>query len=186
MAGDTINIALVGVGGQGVLTASDVLATVAMLDGREVKKSELHGMAQRGGSVVSHVRIGDVVHSPVIPASSAQFMVAFDGVEAQRYARLLAAGARIIMDDAAMHRVPGADVVAVPAAGIAAEAGNPRTAGSVLLGALSTLIPLSPARWDKAFATVLPDKVLAANLAAFRLGRAWMAGRAQEFCSSVF
>lgn len=189
------NIALVGVGGQGVLTASDVLAHAAMLCGFEVKKSELHGMAQRGGSVSSHVRIGSAVHSPVIPARGADYMVAFERMEALRYAGMLAPGARVIVNALELHTLSEyagdgypddveitldrLDAYAVPVPGrqVAEEAGNPRAAGSVLLGALSSFLPMKPRHWSAAFAAVLPEPLVAINLEAFRLGRSWMSVR---------
>src|SRR5512142_1056619 len=86
----TLNIALVGVGGQGILLASEVLSRAAMLMGRDVKKSEVHGMAQRGGSVVSEVRFGERIYSPLIPAGETNILVSFELLESLRYADLLA------------------------------------------------------------------------------------------------
>jgi len=86
----TVNIALVGVGGQGILLASEVISRAAMLAGSDVKKSEVHGMAQRGGSVVSQVRIGEKVYSPLIPEGETDFLVSFELLESLRYADTLA------------------------------------------------------------------------------------------------
>jgi indolepyruvate ferredoxin oxidoreductase, beta subunit len=187
-----IDIAVVGVGGQGVLTASDVLAQAALLAGLDVKKSELHGMAQRGGSVVSHVRIGRKVHSPVIPAGGAGYMVALERLEALRYAHMLSPGATVIIGRMELHTLDeyagpsypgdveeklgstGAYVIPVPGRQIAEDAGSPRTAGTVFLGALSTMLPVPLECWKTALAAVIPPGVLNLNIEAFRLGRSWM------------
>lgn len=187
-----IDIAIVGVGGQGVLTASDVLAHAALDFGLEVKKSELHGMAQRGGSVVSHVRMGKSVSSPVIPLGGAGYMVALERLEALRYSNMLAPGAAVLLGRREMHTLSeytgtgypgdvevklggaGASVVPVPARFIADEAGTPRAAGSVLLGALSVFLPMPPKSWTEALGAVLGKGALDPNLEAFRLGRSWM------------
>jgi indolepyruvate ferredoxin oxidoreductase beta subunit len=191
------DIAVVGVGGQGVLTAADVLAQAALFAGLQVKKSELHGMAQRGGSVVSHVRIGEVVHSPVIPSGRAGYMVALERLEALRYARMLAPGATVLLGRREMHTLSeyagagypedvelklgalGASVVPVPGRLIAEEAGSPRAAGTVFLGALSMLLPLTADDWRASFESVMPPAFLPVNLEAFRLGRSWMSTNAR-------
>ncbi len=192
MSDKPIDIAIVGVGGQGVLTASDVLAHAALGFGLEVKKSELHGMAQRGGSVVSHVRMGRSVRSPVIPSGGAGYMVALERLEALRYSGMLAPGATVLLGRREMHTLAeykgagypedveaklgsaGAAVVPVPARLIAEEAGTPRAAGSVMLGALSVFLPLPPKCWTDALRAVLAEGALEPNLEAFRLGRSWM------------
>jgi len=187
-----IDIAIVGVGGQGVLTASDVLAQAALNSGLEVKKSELHGMAQRGGSVVSHVRIGRVVHSPVIPEGRAGCMVALERLEALRYSRMLAPGATVILGRMELHTLSeyagddypqdvegmlsgmGASVVTIPGRQIAEDAGSSRAAGSVFLGVLSTLISIPVDDWISAMNSVIPPGALQLNIEAFRLGRSWI------------
>lgn len=197
MTGKHFDIAIVGVGGQGVLTASDVLANAALNSGLEVKKSELHGMAQRGGSVVSHVRMGSVVRSPVIPSGGAGYMVAFERLEALRYSHMLAPGATVLLGGTELHTLSeysGADypgdverklgsagqiVVPVPGRLIAEEAGTPRAAGSVFLGALSTFLPMSPDDWREAFSSVISPVAIKPNIEAFRLGRSWMSTNAR-------
>jgi indolepyruvate ferredoxin oxidoreductase beta subunit len=192
MSEGTYNILIAGVGGQGVLTASDVLAVAALIDGRDVKKSELHGMAQRGGSVVSHVRFGPEVHSPVIPAGQANFMAAFERLEALRYSRMLAPGSNVVMskmefapiDDPSGTDYPvdveerlraiGANVFAAPARMIAEDAGSRKSAGVVLMGVLSGLLPLSMKSWNEALREVIGGRMAETNMEAFRLGRSWM------------
>ena len=102
---DTLDIALVGVGGQGTILASNVLAELGMAAGYDVKKAEVHGMSQRGGSVVSHVRWGPEVFSPIIPAGGADILVAFEKMEAARYAALLAPGGTAIVNDFAIEPI---------------------------------------------------------------------------------
>jgi len=192
-----IDIAVVGVGGQGVLTASDVFAQAALIAGLDVKKSELHGMAQRGGSVVSHVRIGRKVHSPVIPAGGAGYMVSLERLEALRYVHMLSPGATVVLGRMELHTLDeyagpcypgdvekklgsaGAYVIPVPGRQIAEDAGSPRAAGTVFLGALSTLLPVPADCWNKALEMVIPPGVLKLNLEAFRLGRSWMSTNAR-------
>jgi len=190
------SVLIAGVGGQGVLTASDVLAHAALIDGRDVKKSELHGMAQRGGSVVSHVRFGTEVHSPVIPSGGAGYMVAFERLEALRYSNLLAPGATVVMsrmefppidapiDDPSGSDYPedveselvklGSDVFAAPARQIAEDAGNRKSAGIVLIGLLSGVLPIKVSAWNEALRTVIGERMAEINMEAFRLGRSWM------------
>jgi indolepyruvate ferredoxin oxidoreductase beta subunit len=152
---EAINIIFAGVGGQGVLTASEVLARAALHEGLECKKSEVHGMAQRGGSVISHVRVGETVHSPVIPEGGADFLVAFEKLEGLRFAHYLRPGGKVILNQLELYpmNAPAASgypsdieerlaaldlhVVMTPGQELAAGAGDIRSAGSVLLGALS-------------------------------------------------
>jgi len=189
----TVNVIFAGVGGQGVLTASEVLGIAAMHAGHEVKKSEVHGMAQRGGSVESQVRFGDVVNSPLIPAGCADFIVAFERLEALRHAHMLKRGGFVIVNqldippmdapeagpavylagmDEAFGRLE-ARVVYVPGHALALQSGDVRSAGSALLGVLSGSMPLSAACWDRAFRDVFRPDAPGANTEAFRLGRSW-------------
>ena len=191
---DTFNVSLVGVGGQGILLTANLLGRVAALAGLDVKKSEIHGMAQRGGSVASSVRFGENVHSPIIPAGESDLLVAFDRLEALRSAAQLKRGGRALVNDAYLTPVtvssgqqaelsdlagalsralPGA--VFVDAAALAREAGNDRTANMVIAGALSMLTPFDEALWRKAMAETFTGpkaKLLEVNEKAFALGRA--------------
>ena len=191
----TVNVSLVGVGGQGIILTADILAKTAALAGYDVKKSEIHGMAQRGGSVTSQVRFGDSVASPIIQEGTADVLVSFDKLEAVRNAGVLAANGVALVNDLYLVPVtvssgqqPAAEdldgrvrsafgrLVMLDAMKIAAEeAGNARTMNMVMAGALSTLCPFGEADWLKAMAELLSGpkaKLLAVNEKAFRLGRA--------------
>jgi len=188
--GTVTNILLVGVGGQGILLASELLSEVFMAAGFDVKKSEIHGMSQRGGSVVSHVRYGEVVHSPVIPEGEGDLLMGFELLEAYRFLTLARPGARVVVNDfsilppsvllgkesypADLHdriRSRHPDVLFVDAVKLASEAGDPRTANVVLLGALSSLLPIDETVWLDALGRMLPEKIRPVNINAFRLGR---------------
>lgn len=185
------SITLVGVGGQGTILTSDLLALAAMHAGFDVKKSEIHGMSQRGGSVVSQVRYGDRVRSPIIPEGATDVLVAFERNEALRFAHLLKPGGLLLVNDTERIPVtvssgqqPPAERLAerlaaypglhlVPADRIAAEVGNVRTANVVLVGALSKLLDAIPDEaWQSALRQRVPAKFLDVNLSAFSAGRA--------------
>lgn len=183
------NVSLVGVGGQGTLLTSDILALAAMHAGLDVKKSEIHGMSQRGGSVISQVRFGPKVFSPIIPDGESDILVSFERTEALRFAHLAKPGAAILVND--MERVPvtvssglqppaqdaDARLAAYPglllidANPLALQAGNLRAANVVLLGALSVRVPIGEAPWMSALRERIPAKLLDVNLRAFALGR---------------
>jgi indolepyruvate ferredoxin oxidoreductase beta subunit len=182
---------MAGVGGQGVLLVSETLALAAMTEGLMVKQSEVHGVAQRGGSVASHVRFGPRVASPLIRCGEADVLYAGERLEALRYAHYVRPGGAVVMDDRAIRPVqlPGAaettypegvpaflqgkgyDVLAVGAVGAAVELGEKRCANVVLLGAVSTRLPLSDESWKTALEQRLPAKILDLNLKAFETGR---------------
>ncbi|TAL17478.1 indolepyruvate oxidoreductase subunit beta [bacterium] len=187
----TTNILLGGVGGQGVLLASKVLSEVALLAGLDIKQSEVHGMSQRGGSVVSHVRIGENVRSPIVPEGECDILVGFEPLEALRYAHNVREEGVIIFAterinpstvSAGFAKYPedvveklgtyGKRRIAVDAGELAEKAGNKRAANVVLVGALSRLFDAIPEElWKKAVERSVPPKVLALNLKAFELGR---------------
>ena len=184
------NVSLVGVGGQGILLTSDILALAAMHAGLDVKKSEIHGMSQRGGSVISQVRFGARVHSPIIPDGQSDVLVSFERTEALRYAHLAKPGAKILVND--MDRIPvtvssglqapvqDADkrlaaypgLTLIDANPLAIQAGNLRAANIVLLGALSAFVPFDEEHWQAAMRERIPAKLLEINLRAFAAGRA--------------
>lgn len=154
---DTVtNIVVAGLGGQGVIKASDIIADAAFRSGLDVKKSEIHGMSQRGGSVASDVRFGRCVFSPMVPAGEADFLVvvAPDQVDNNR------------------HMLRPGGVLIAPDLIDATQLANPRSLNVALVGALSALLPLDPAVWREALHASLPAKARAANEAAFALGRA--------------
>ena len=185
------NILLVGVGGQGILLASEVLAETFMLAGYDVKKSEIHGMSQRGGSVVSHVRYGTEVFSPTVPEGEGDILFGFELMETCRYLPLLKQGGKVIANDLKIQppavlsgqsaypenlpevirsRFP--DFLLVDGQMLAIEAGNPRAANTVLLGAVSKLLDISEEFWFKALEKMVPAKALEVNRKAFLMGRA--------------
>ncbi|MCC7461374.1 MAG: 2-oxoacid:acceptor oxidoreductase family protein [Gammaproteobacteria bacterium] len=196
-----INVLIVGVGGQGVILVSKVLASLAQERGLAVKQSEVHGMAKRGGSVFSHVRFGERVYSPTIPHGEVDVLVALEWAEGLRWLPSLKAGngifvcdtKRIVPPFACLNRRPGAvpryssetpaDVIAHVAEGhaidatlMAGELGNERAANVVLLGALSMALDFSAADWEAALTRFVPKKALQVNLEAFRRGRTWIEG----------
>jgi len=193
----TVNVSLVGVGGQGIILTADILAKTAAIAGLEVKKSEIHGMAQRGGSVSSQVRFGDSVASPIIQDGKSDILVSFDRLEAVRNAHLLAEGGVALVNDMYLvpvtvssgqqQDVPDLDsrVAAIPglklvdAMKVATEgAGNARTMNMVLAGALSAFTPFAESDWMKAMEEMLTGpkaKLLEVNKKAFLLGRAAVA-----------
>lgn len=188
-----IDFMLTGVGGQGTILASNVLAEVGMKAGYEVKKSEVHGMAQRGGSVVSHVRWGQVVHSPLIGQGEVDYFVAFEKLEALRHINFLKLGGTAIIND---HRITPISVSSggdeypddervervlrevtedlhfVPGVALAEELGNARASNVVLLGALSTFLDVSPDIWLEVIIDLVPERYRELNRQAFNRGRA--------------
>ena len=187
---EVTNIALAGVGGQGILLASDVISEAALCAGHDVKKNEVHGMAQRGGSVVSEIRFGKKVHSPVTPDGEVDVLVALEMLEALRHAHRLRVDGIIICDRLRIRpgvRPPGApdypadveerlhraakQVVLLPAAELAKKAGNARAANTVLVGALSRHLDLPLEVWRTALKACLRPNLLEVNLTAFDLGR---------------
>jgi indolepyruvate ferredoxin oxidoreductase beta subunit len=192
------NVLVVGVGGQGVLMISKVLAEVCARRGLDVKQSEVHGMAKRGGVVFSHVRFGRRVWSPTIPRGEADVVVALEWAEGLRWlsylsperGTFLADTQRILPPFACRNRRPGARAaypacgpealrgrvarsIVLGALGAAVELGEPRAANTVLLGALSTLLDFSVEEWHAAIDASVPPRSLAVNRAAFERGREW-------------
>jgi len=185
-----INIAIAGVGGQGIILASDIVANAALCAGHDVKKNEVHGMAQRGGSVVSEIRFGRKIHSPLIPDGEVDVLVALELLEALRHAHRLRRGGLLIANELQLPpavRPPGApayptdvrarvesaakDVILIPAAEIARKAGNARAANTVLIGALSRNVQIPLAAWKAALESCLRPSLLEVNEKVFASGR---------------
>lgn len=187
-----INFVLAGVGGQGTILASDLLAAVGMEAGFDVKQAEVHGMSQRGGSVTSHVRWGPVVYSPLIPVGGADILLGFEQVEAVRYAHFLRPGGRILVNQQAIAPItvsagsssyPALDLLRehlarvtehvywIPALDIARTMGNDRVANVVMLGALSAMLEVSERIWLKVIESRVPSRYLQLNHQAFQRGR---------------
>ena len=187
------NFILAGVGGQGTLLASNVVAHVGVEAGFDVKKAEVHGMAQRGGSVNSHVRWGDKIYSPLIGRGQADYLVVFEKLEALRYLDMLRPGGTILIgemcipplsvssgddvypDDERVQQLAGQRTDAlymVPSIRLAEQAGNPRAHNVVVLGALSSLIDGVPADlWQQVIARWVPQRYTKVNIDAFQAGR---------------
>ena len=183
------SILFAGVGGQGILRASDIICEVIMEAGLDVKKSEVHGMAQRGGCVTSHVRYGKKVYSPLAETGSIQTLISFEKMEALRYLKFIRKDAAIIVNTEEIYppAVNMGDapypedaisflnkhygkVVSFNAADLAQKAGNIKTANVVLLGALSNLMNIDQSIWQSVIKKSFPKKLVKMNLAAFQMG----------------
>lgn len=188
---DTKSILLAGVGGQGTILMSKVLTQGLVSAGYDVKMSEVHGMAQRGGSVSTQVLYGTKVYSPIIGRGEADVLVAFEKMEAARYAEFLKVGGTAVINDYAIMPLPVATgmadypegtieamqmsfpVLVIPASRIAEELGNPKCMNIVLLGALVNAFHLEGIDWNAALEAAIPPKALAINLKAFQAGAAY-------------
>ena len=190
MKDDVKSILLAGVGGQGILRASDILCLAFMASGLDVKKSEVHGMAQRGGCVTSHVRYGQKVYSPIAKKGDVDILVSFEKLEALRYLDYLKPQATIIINEEEIYP-PSVNlgdaqypeniydrvslhfktVKMINALDLARKAGNIRAVNTVLLGVLSTFLDLKSDLWEEVLQKAFPSKSLEANLKAFNLGK---------------
>lgn len=189
---ERLNLLFVGVGGQGVLTASDIAAQVGLDLGLDSKKSEIHGFAQRGGVVESHVRWSPSVGSPTCEYGTVDILVAFELIEAARWLDWLKPGGVIIVNRQQITPMsvsigdavyPEAEatlaalaqhasrVIPVDALPLAEQAGNSRTVNTILLAALSTLLDTDPAVWETAILRRVPEKYREVNRVAFKLGQ---------------
>ena len=188
---ETKNVMIVGVGGQGSLLASKLLGHLFLSRGYDVKVSEVHGMSQRGGSVVTYVRFGDRVASPVIDEGEADVIVSFELLEAARWLPYLKPGGRIVTntqqidpmpvvtgaaeyprDLAEKMRAAGAQVDALDCLALAERAGSAKAVNIVLLGRLSHCFDLPEEAWLESLEAVVPQRFLEMNKKAFALGRA--------------
>lgn len=183
------SIMIVGVGGQGTLLASRILGHAIMQQGYDVKVSEVHGMSQRGGSVVTYVRYGEAVYSPVVNEGEAEFILSFEELEAARWISFLKKGGKLITSTQQMEPMPvitgaaiypeglieklrakGVDIFPVDALSLAKDAGNEKSVNVVLIGVLSKLLPFPEEVWVKALEECVPAKFLDVNKRAFALG----------------
>lgn len=183
------NIMIVGVGGQGTVLASRILGRVLLSQGYDVKLSEVHGMSQRGGSVVTYVKYGEKIYSPIVDQGEADYILAFEMLEAARWLPYLRIGGKLIANTQQIDPMPvvtgaakypedltqklrdaGADLIAFDALSLALEAGNAKAVNVVLIGVLSTILPIEKSVWVEAIEALVPSKLLSLNLQAFELG----------------
>ena len=189
------SIVLAGVGGQGTLIAGKLLGIVAMKLGLDVKVSEVHGMSQRGGSVITYVKIGKEVHSPIIEEGTADFLLSFEEVESVRWASLLKEGGVMIVNSQQIESLPvlmgqvqypdgivdalksaateGTKIVEIDALDLAMQVGTSKATNIVMLGALSNYLGVDEALWKEAIedAFAAKAKTIPGNLKAFELGK---------------
>ena len=188
---NVFNIVIAGVGGQGVLMASKVLAETALKSGMDVKQNEVHGMAQRGGSVISFVRIGDKVHSPVVMPGTADILISFEPLEALRYLHYLKPGGKAVYNRVTINPSTVAsglatypsdveeqitkrcdNALAIEALSIAQEAGNAKAVNMVMVGSVMKSLPLDAGVIEKVVEELSQDKGVEVNLKALRGGAA--------------
>jgi len=186
-----VNVLMVGVGGQGVILGSDAMSEIGMNNGYDVKKTDSIGMAQRGGSVASHVRWGKHVFSPMVKRGEGDFLVGFEQLEAARWAPYLRQGGVAIVADVTVMPISiiggktpypswkeienilcqyTDQIYLIPAPKIAQEVGNPRAINMVILGFLSAFLELAPEAWTENIRRRLPPKFLESSLKAFSRG----------------
>ena len=187
---ETKSIMLVGVGGQGTLLASRILGNVLLSQGYDVKVSEVHGMSQRGGSVVTYIKFGEKVYSPVIEKGQADIIVSFEALEAARWVSFLKKGGKLVMNTQEIEPMPvitgaaqypanivdtlksiGEDVIAVDALSLAQQAGTSRAVNVVLMGLIASKMSFDESVWKEAIKNCVPEKFLELNLKAFDLGK---------------
>lgn len=186
---ETKNVMIVGVGGQGSLLASKLLGRLLIDEGYDVKVSEVHGMSQRGGSVVTYVRYGEKVYSPVISQGEADFIVSFEKIEAARYANCLKKGGKIIVNSQSIDPMPviigaaqypdgcldelkakGVFVDDIDAYGLAVQAGNGKSTNIVLMGRLAKYFDIPYDKWIEAIKKSVKPQFVEVNVKAFELG----------------
>lgn len=185
------DIILAGVGGQGILSIATIIGDAAMSRGMYIKQAEVHGMSQRGGSVVTYVRFGDKVYSPIIDKGEADFIVSFEQLEAARYIDYLRPDGRVVVNTQQIDPMPvitgaasypenligkmkdlGLNVDAMDCLSLANEAGSAKAVNIVLMGRLSRYFDIPVDKWKKAIEDCVPEKFRELNLKAFDLGRA--------------
>jgi len=196
MSNDKVyNILIVGVGGQGIILASDILGKAAAIHGYEVKKNEIHGMAQRGGSVSSHVRFGKSVSSPIIKMGEADVLLSFEQIETVRYFPYLSVTGKVILNDARMLppavftgkqdypediigkvKKKAPDTLVVDGNDVASRIGNPRVVNVIFLGVLSKYLDIPVDRYEQVLKESLKPKLVDVNIRALHEGRRLVTG----------
>ncbi len=185
---NTVNIMIVGVGGQGTLLASRILGNAVISEGYDVKLSEVHGMSQRGGSVVTYVKFGEKVFSPIVDKGEADIILAFELLEAMRALPYLKKGGKMIINDQKINPMPviigsaeypldieaklnaACDATIVDAVALAKEAGNLKAVNVVLIGVMAKNTKIPYETWVETIKSTVPEKFLEVNLKAFDLG----------------
>lgn len=189
MSNNIKSVMIVGVGGQGTLLASRVLGSAMLSQGVDVKVSEVHGMSQRGGSVVTYVRYGDKVYSPIIAQGEADILLAFEALEAARYLPWLKPDGTVIVNTQQMDPMPvvtgkaeypedilgkvreqNVKMLAFDALGMAEQAGSSKAVNVVLIGAMAKKLDLPKQAWIDTIKETVPPKFIDMNLKAFELG----------------
>lgn len=184
-----LSIMIVGVGGQGTLLASRILGTVGMKKSYDVKVSEVHGMAQRGGSVVTYVKFGEKVYSPLIEKGEADILLAFERLEALRWLDYLKKGGKVLVNEQRIDPMPVIigkarypegiieeikseypDTVSIDALKIAGECGNIKTVNMVLIGLMAKFTHIEKELWLETICEIIPAKLVDVNIKAFEAG----------------
>ena len=183
------NLLMVGVGGQGIIWASDILSEVALQSNYDVKKNEIHGMSQRGGAVVSHIRIGNKVHAPIISEGTADFIISFEKMEFLRYIEYINNNTILLLNTQVIYPLSVTSgeaaypndliekgikkftkVYQLNALKLAISVGNPRVISSVILGALSVFLPFSFSVWENTIINRAPKNTSLINIKGFNKG----------------
>lgn len=194
----TINFMITGVGGQGTVLASEIMAAVGLAAGYDVKKSDLLGLSVRGGAVIGHVRWGETVFSPIVPEGRVDYLLAFEELEALRHLGQVTSTGTILVNQQKIYPVtvstglaeyPSEEVIdeslyattkniyKVPAIDLALQVGNSKVLNIVLIGALSALFDIEPSIWESVIRERVPAKFTELNIKAFNAGRDWMIER---------
>jgi indolepyruvate ferredoxin oxidoreductase beta subunit len=197
---ETLNFIITGVGGQGTILSSDILAAVGVRAGYDVKKSDILGLAVRGGSVLGHIRWGERVHSPIVPEGRVDYLIAYEILEGMRQLNQVRVHGTVLLNEQEIHPVSVSSGLAeypsegavqaaleaatdnvywVPGLQMAQELGNAKMLNAVLLGALSALLSVEPEIWEEVIEDRMPSRFIELNLEAFRSGRAWIRKRGE-------
>jgi len=190
MENNVTSICITGVGGQGIILASNIISKLALESGMDVKKSEIHGMSQRGGSVISEVRFGNKVYSPIVPDGSADIILSFEKMETLRYMGKLKKNGLIIVNEQEIYPAPVLEgkekypddimerlksgtetIVTVNAVEEAKKLNNIKTVNIIILGTLSNYLPFELSLWEKVIKSSVPAKTIDINMKAFMIGR---------------